>query len=84
MTSTALVVGEMELASYWSSLLALKPVRKRQLVEQAHLTERIREIAATRVRYGCRRIHALLRREGWAGECESGLVAQMTPDRTLD
>ena len=33
--------------------------------EQAQLTERIREIAATRVRYGYRRIHVLLRREGW-------------------
>src|SRR5262249_56758865 len=76
---------------------ALKPVRKRQLVEharatwqvsirracralpverstyhyrsrragQAHLIARIREIAATRVRYGYRRIHLLLRREGW-------------------
>src|SRR5262249_58186621 len=75
---------------------ALKPVRKRQLVEharatwqvsirracralpverstyhyrsrragQAHLIARIREIAATRVRYGYRRIHLLLRREG--------------------
>jgi putative transposase len=32
---------------------------------QAHLTEPIREIAATRVRYGYRRIHVLLRREGW-------------------
>jgi putative transposase len=32
---------------------------------QAQLTERIREIAATRVRYGYRRIHVLLRREGW-------------------
>jgi len=32
---------------------------------QAHLTERIREIAATWVRYGYRRIHVLLRREGW-------------------
>jgi putative transposase len=32
---------------------------------QAHLIERIREIAATRVRYGYRRIHVLLRREGW-------------------
>jgi putative transposase len=26
---------------------------------------RMREIASTRVRYGCRRIHTLLRREGW-------------------
>ena len=32
---------------------------------QAHLVERIREIAAARVRYGYRRIHVLLRREGW-------------------
>ena len=32
---------------------------------QAQLTERIREIAATRVCYGYRRIHVLLRREGW-------------------
>ena len=32
---------------------------------QAELTERIKEIAATRVRYGYRRIHVLLRREGW-------------------
>jgi hypothetical protein len=29
------------------------------------VTERIKEIAATRVRYGYRRIHVLLRREGW-------------------
>jgi putative transposase len=27
--------------------------------------QRIKEIAATRVRYGYRRIHVLLRREGW-------------------
>jgi putative transposase len=32
---------------------------------QAQLTERIKEIAATRVRYGYRRIHVLLCREGW-------------------
>jgi putative transposase len=32
---------------------------------RAQLTERIKEIAATRVRYGYRRIHVLLRREGW-------------------
>src|SRR5512133_2995297 len=32
---------------------------------QAHLSKRIREIAATHVRYGYRRIHVLLRREGW-------------------
>jgi len=32
---------------------------------QAELSERIKEIAATRVRYGYRRIHLLLRRQGW-------------------
>jgi putative transposase len=32
---------------------------------QAPLSKRIKEIAATRVRYGYRRIHVLLRREGW-------------------
>jgi putative transposase len=32
---------------------------------QAQLADRIKEIAATRVRYGYRRIHVLLRREGW-------------------
>jgi putative transposase len=32
---------------------------------QAYLIERIRAIAATRVRYGYRRIHVLLGREGW-------------------
>ena len=34
--------------------------------EQAELKNRIREIAQTRVRYGYRRIHVLLVREGWA------------------
>ena len=33
--------------------------------DQAPLRQRIRDIAATRVRYGYRRIHVLLRREGW-------------------
>jgi len=33
--------------------------------DQAELKQRIREIAETRVRYGYRRIHVLLRREGW-------------------
>jgi len=32
---------------------------------QAELKKRIKEIAETRVRYGYRRIHVLLRREGW-------------------
>jgi putative transposase len=34
--------------------------------DQANLKQRIKEIAETRVRYGYRRIHVLLRREGWA------------------
>jgi putative transposase len=34
--------------------------------DQADLKQRIKEIAETRVRYGYRRIHALLKREGWA------------------
>jgi putative transposase len=33
---------------------------------QASLRKRIKEIAETRVRYGYRRVHVLLRREGWA------------------
>lgn len=33
--------------------------------DQAPLRKRIREIAETRVRYGYRRVHVLLRREGW-------------------
>lgn len=33
---------------------------------QAGLQQRIKEIAQTRVRYGYRRVHVLLRREGWA------------------
>ena len=32
---------------------------------QAGLEHRIKEIAATRVRYGYRRVHVLLRRDGW-------------------
>lgn len=33
---------------------------------QAELKQRIKEICQTRVRYGYRRVHVLLRREGWA------------------
>jgi putative transposase len=33
--------------------------------EQAGLERRIREICQTRVCHGCRRVHVLLRREGW-------------------
>lgn len=34
--------------------------------EQAGLQQRIKEICQTRVRYGYRRVHVLLCREGWA------------------
>ena len=34
--------------------------------EPVALKRRIKEIAETRVRYGYRRVHVLLRREGWA------------------
>ncbi len=33
---------------------------------QADLKQRIKEICETRVRYGYRRMHVLLRRDGWA------------------
>ncbi len=39
--------------------------RKSTKDEQAFLRMRIKEIAATRIWYGNRRIHALLRRKGW-------------------
>lgn len=43
------------------SLYTCKPKRG----EQAALKQRIKEICETRVRYGYRRVHVLLRREGW-------------------
>ncbi len=54
---------------------------KNRRPSQACLTRRIGEIAETRVRYGYRRIHVLLRREGWTLNakrvyrlyCEEGL-----------
>jgi putative transposase len=60
--------------------------------EQAVLKKRIKEIAATRVRYGYKRIHTLLKREGWAVNhkrvyrlyCEEGLqVRHKTPKRRV-
>ena len=33
--------------------------------DQAGLAARIKKISETRVRYGYRRVHVLLRREGW-------------------
>ncbi len=59
---------------------------------QAVLRKRIREIAETRVRYGYRRIHVLLRREGWRINhkrtyrlyCEEGLqMRSKTPKRRV-
>lgn len=59
---------------------------------QAFLKKRIREIAETRVRYGYRRIHVLLRREGWPVNakriyrlyCEEGLqLRNKTPKRKV-
>jgi len=38
---------------------------KPQIRDQAALEQRIKEICETRVRYGYRRVHVLLRREGW-------------------
>jgi putative transposase len=37
---------------------------------QAALVKRIKEIAETRVRYGYRRIHVLLKREGWVANAK--------------
>ncbi|SMC46215.1 HTH-like domain-containing protein [Fulvimarina manganoxydans] len=37
------------------------------LPDQAGLAARIKDICMTRVRYGCRRVHVLLQREGWTG-----------------
>ncbi len=36
-----------------------------QAQDQAALRVRLRDLAAARVRYGYRRLHVLLRREGW-------------------
>ncbi|MCK1695132.1 transposase [Bradyrhizobium sp. 144] len=41
-------------------------VYKSKRGDQAALKHRIKDICATRVRYGYRRIHVLLQREGWA------------------
>jgi putative transposase len=39
---------------------------RRRRDEQIALRMRLRELAASRVRYGYRRLHMLLKREGWA------------------
>ena len=51
-----------EVCSYSHATYHYQPRRP----DQAPLRKRIREIAETRIRYGYRRIHVLLRREGWA------------------
>lgn len=38
---------------------------KSRRTDQAAVERRIKKIAETRVRYGYRRVHVLLRREGW-------------------
>ena len=56
---------------------------------QAFLRKRIRQIAETRTRYGYRRIHVLLRREGWEVNpkrvhrlyCEEGLQVRYKPPK---
>jgi transposase InsO family protein len=53
----------VERAAYcWSTL---PPNSKSRRGGEAGLEQRIKEICKTRVRYGYRRIHVLLRREGW-------------------
>ena len=41
-------------------------VYKSKRGDQADLKQRIKSICETRVRYGYRRVHVLLRRDGWA------------------
>ena len=46
---------------------------KSRRTDQAAVESRIKEIAETRVRYGYRRVHVLLRREGWMiNHCPAG------------
>ena len=47
------------------TLTAIVQRRGQRLRWQAGLELRIKEICETRVRYGYRRVHVLLRREGW-------------------
>ena len=50
-----------QLVKIWRSVCRYKSTA----IDQAYLIKRIREIAALLVRYGYRRIHILLQREGW-------------------
>jgi len=56
------------------------PTLEIRAVGPAHLIERIREIGATRVRYGYRRINVLLRWERVAGQCKDGLPTLVGDD----
>jgi putative transposase len=57
-------------------------------VDDAVLRARSKELAGTRIRYGCRRIAVLLRREGWLVnhkrvrriDGEENLIAELNPD----
>lgn len=50
-----------QVLSVWRSVCRYISIAR----DQAYLIKRIREIATIRVRYGYRRIHVLLKREGW-------------------
>jgi hypothetical protein len=52
------------LAGFWRWTRSTYHYKSRRR-EQAGIEARIREICETRVRYGYRRVHVLLRREGW-------------------
>jgi putative transposase len=59
------LAGEHPAGLLSSSSRAIQYHYKGKRRPQAVLNKRIKEIAETRVRYGYRRIHVLLRREGW-------------------
>ena len=48
-----------------SSSIAPLTITRSRRPDQAGLEAGVKEICATRVRYGYRRVHVLLRREGW-------------------
>ncbi len=58
--------------------------------DPAELKRRIREICETRVRYGYRRVHVILRREGWDVSIKKvysvyrGLGMQLTAGDTVE
>ena len=56
------MIGASQFGGRAASWNSIGPSRRR---EQAGLEARIKEICATRIRYGYRRVHVLLRRQGW-------------------